>query len=205
MRWPWLLSLPIAASSPATRCFPSPALLESFARLMPECGGVCLNSASEMEGVNMALGAGRRRGPGRYRLLRPGRGPHAGGHRRGRPRRAAARHLHHGPGPAGLLPVHSRRWLGGLPHHHHGPQGRGRGGGAHPAALSSGRHVPGSGHPLRRLSDRRHPHERRRFQAGLRPSAPEGLGARRHDRRNRAQPSDLVLGHGQGQRPGSRP
>jgi 2-oxoglutarate ferredoxin oxidoreductase subunit alpha len=36
---------------------PFTGLLESFARLMPETGGVCLNSASEMEGINMALGA----------------------------------------------------------------------------------------------------------------------------------------------------
>ncbi|HET6963860.1 MAG TPA: hypothetical protein VFH58_03750 [Acidimicrobiales bacterium] len=36
---------------------PFTGLLESFAKLMPETGGVCLNAASEIEAINMALGA----------------------------------------------------------------------------------------------------------------------------------------------------
>lgn len=37
---------------------PFTKLLESFASKMPECGGVCINAESEIEGANMALGAG---------------------------------------------------------------------------------------------------------------------------------------------------
>ncbi len=46
---------------------PFTGLLESFAKLMPAAGGVCLNAASEIEAINMALGAaatGARAGPG---------------------------------------------------------------------------------------------------------------------------------------------
>lgn len=37
---------------------PFTPLLESFAKQMPRFGGVCMNAASEIEAVNMALGAG---------------------------------------------------------------------------------------------------------------------------------------------------
>jgi 2-oxoglutarate ferredoxin oxidoreductase subunit alpha len=37
---------------------PFTPLLESFARQIPAAGGVCMNAASEIEAVNMALGAG---------------------------------------------------------------------------------------------------------------------------------------------------
>ena len=37
---------------------PFTPLLESFARQIPTVGGVCMNAASEIEAVNMALGAG---------------------------------------------------------------------------------------------------------------------------------------------------
>ena len=46
---------------------PFTGLLESFAKRMPSRGGVCMNAASEMEAVNMALGAaaaGARAGTG---------------------------------------------------------------------------------------------------------------------------------------------
>ena len=46
---------------------PFTGLLESFAKLMPQTGGVCLNAASEIEAINMALGAaatGARAGTG---------------------------------------------------------------------------------------------------------------------------------------------
>lgn len=36
---------------------PFTSLLESMARLLPDSGGVCINAESEIEGVNMALGA----------------------------------------------------------------------------------------------------------------------------------------------------
>lgn len=36
---------------------PFTALLENLARLLPEAGGTCINAESEIEGVNMALGA----------------------------------------------------------------------------------------------------------------------------------------------------
>lgn len=55
----------IAASAIAAGCrffagypmSPFTGLLESMSRLLPAAGGVCLNAESEIEGVNMALGA----------------------------------------------------------------------------------------------------------------------------------------------------
>ena len=52
-------------------------LLESMARRLPEAGGVCMNAESEMEAVNMTLGAGR----GGHRVVRSGHRTHAGSRR----------------------------------------------------------------------------------------------------------------------------
>ena len=82
-------------------------------------------------------------------------------HRRGRAQRASPRDLHHGPGPAGLFPVHPRRRLGRLPHDRARAVERGRGRRAHPAGVRARRPVAHAGHRLRRPHDRLHPDDGR--------------------------------------------
>ena len=116
-------SRPGAGSSPATRCCRSPGCW----RACPSGSGGrrgCMNAASEIEAVNMTLGAaaaGARAGTGScgqgVALMQEAIAEAA-------LNRDAVRGVHHGPGPAGLLPVHPRRRLGRLPHDHAGAQGR---------------------------------------------------------------------------------
>ena len=158
---------------------PFTEVLEHFAELLPDNGGVCIDAESELEAVGMASGAlatGARR---RDRLDGPGPLAHAGVVLRDHAGRASARHLQHGPRPTGLLPGHAGRRSRRLPPYRSGAPGRR----AKASSTCNSRSTsPTSGAPgvdLRRLPARAHAGSEL-DRADLVPRAPpQGLGRRR--------------------------
>ena len=184
---------------------PFTELLENMAKKLPAAGGVCINAESEIEGINMALGAaatGARAATGScgqgVSLMQEG---------------IAELALNELPlvvftmarGQQDYFQCTRGGGLGRLPHHHLGPQGHSRGGGPHPGALLPGRPLPHPGHPLRRLRHRAHVGRHRDRADGIRSARAQGLGTRRHHERDRTGPPDLDLEPGQAQHARSRP
>ena len=157
MPWPTPPSWPGAGSSPATRCCPSPSCLENMAKKLPAAGGVCINAESEIEAINMALGAaatGARAATGScgqgISLMQEGIAELA---------RSTSCPSSSSTWPGASRTTSSAPAGGGWGDYRTitlAAQGHPRGGGKHPGALPPGRPVPHPGHPLRRLRHRPH-------------------------------------------------
>ncbi len=158
---------------------PFTEVLEHFARLLPDVGGVCINAESELEAVGMAWGAlstGARAATG---FDRSGALADAGVVLRDHARRAPARHLQHGAWSAGLLPGDAGRRSRRLPTHRARAARRARGSRARAARVPPRRQVAQPGAGVRRLPARAHPGgdlDRIRRVPG---ASEEGLGGRR--------------------------
>ena len=135
---------------------PFTELLEHFARLLPDAGGVCINAESELEAVGMAWGA-----------LATGARAATGSTGQGLSLMQESFSeitlaelplvdLQHGARPAGLLPGDARRGSRRLPAHRARAAGRARGRGARPARVPPRRQVAQPGAHLRRLPPRAH-------------------------------------------------
>ncbi len=75
---------------------PFTGLLDAFDRALEPAGGVMIQADTEIEGINMALGAVGDRRAGRHRVDRSGHRPDAGSRRRSGAQRVATRDLQHG-------------------------------------------------------------------------------------------------------------
>ena len=135
---------------------PFTEVLEHFAKLLPDAGGVCINAESELEAVGMTWGAlstGARAATG---STGPGPLAHAGVVLGDHARRAAARRVQHGARPAGLLPGDARRRSRRLPPHRARAAGRDRRRRARAARVPPRRQVAQPRAALRRLPPRAH-------------------------------------------------
>ena len=160
---------------------PFTELLEHFAKLLPEVGGVCINAESELEAVGMAWGAlatGARAATG---STGQGLVADAGVVLRDHARRAAARDLQHGARPGRLLPGHARRRPRRLPPH----RARAHGHRARPSSSRSSRSTSPTSGATRCSSTATTCSRTRRRRSTVAPvdvpaAAAEGLGRRRH-------------------------
>ena len=169
---------------------PFTEVLEHFARLLPDVGGVCINAESELEAVGMAWGA-----------LATGARAATGSTGQGLSLMQESFSeitlaelplvdLQHGARPAGLLPGDARRRPRRLPPHRARTAGRARRRRARAARVPPRRQVAQPGAHLRRLPARAHAGGADDRDRSTFPTLPaEGLGGRRHRVGHRASRS----------------